>query len=63
MCYEDKCSSCGKTTWVGCGKHVASVYARIPQGKHCQCKDWPGVKDKGGSENSSSSSSSHCTIL
>ncbi|XAR48450.1 hypothetical protein NMG60_11031272 [Bertholletia excelsa] len=44
MCYEVRCSSCGKTSWGGCGMHVASVYKRIPEGQHCQCKGWPGVK-------------------
>ncbi|KAG5612899.1 hypothetical protein H5410_024180 [Solanum commersonii] len=47
MCYEVKCSSCGKTGWGGCGRHVPSVYNRIPEGQHCQCKDWPGVKTTG----------------
>jgi hypothetical protein len=27
----------------GCGRHVASVHAQIPEGQHCACRDWPGV--------------------
>ncbi|CAN6304043.1 unnamed protein product, partial [Urochloa humidicola] len=43
MCYQVKCESCGKPTWAGCGRHVASVHAQIPEGQHCACRDWPGV--------------------
>ncbi|CAN6287263.1 unnamed protein product [Urochloa humidicola] len=43
MCYQVKCGSCGKPTWAGCGRHVASVHAQIPDGQHCACRDWPGV--------------------
>ncbi|KAK1322207.1 hypothetical protein QJS10_CPA03g01836 [Acorus calamus] len=44
MCYEVKCSTCGKSTWGGCGRHVESVHKKIPQGQHCLCRGWPGVK-------------------
>uniref|UniRef100_A0A7N0SXD8 Uncharacterized protein n=1 Tax=Kalanchoe fedtschenkoi TaxID=63787 RepID=A0A7N0SXD8_KALFE len=47
MCYEVKCSTCGKTTWGGCGWHVPSVYKGIAEGQHCRCHDWPGVKKVG----------------
>ncbi|KAJ1294209.1 hypothetical protein BS78_01G128300 [Paspalum vaginatum] len=43
MCYQVKCGACGKPTWAGCGRHVASVHAQIPEGRHCACRDWPGV--------------------
>ena len=46
MCYKVECSKCGKFTWNGCGKHVASVYDGIEKGKHCTCKSWPGVDTK-----------------
>jgi hypothetical protein len=45
MCYKVECSKCGKFSWNGCGKHVASVYEGIEKGKHCSCKPWPGVVD------------------
>ncbi|KAI9394866.1 hypothetical protein POPTR_005G150300v4 [Populus trichocarpa] len=43
MCYRERCSTCGKTTWGGCGRHVPSVYRGIPEGQHCLCREWPGV--------------------
>ncbi|WOL08956.1 hypothetical protein Cni_G17709 [Canna indica] len=70
MCYEVKCSSCGKTTWGGCGRHVASVYQRIPEGQHCACREWPGVKLPGdgaaatdGRAAESNESASTCSVL
>ncbi|XXG48910.1 hypothetical protein AAC387_Pa02g3232 [Persea americana] len=71
MCHAFKCSTCGKTTWGGCGRHVASVYRQIGQGQHCLCREWPGVKvgssepstgeDAGGSN--VQRSASRCTIF
>ncbi|TVU45742.1 hypothetical protein EJB05_05240, partial [Eragrostis curvula] len=46
MCYQVKCGTCGKSTWAGCGRHVASVHAQVPEGQHCACRDWPGVVEK-----------------
>ncbi|KAL9394252.1 hypothetical protein Peur_013537 [Populus x canadensis] len=43
MCSRKRCSTCGKTTWDGCGRHVPSVYRGIPEGQHCFCREWPGV--------------------
>lgn len=60
MCYEVKCSTCSKTSWGGCGRHVPAVYKRIPQGEHCHCKAWPGVNS---GDNSAAAPSSSCTIL
>ncbi|WP_194793319.1 hypothetical protein [Raineyella fluvialis] len=37
MCRPVTCSSCGKTTWAGCGQHVASVKASVPAGQWCTC--------------------------
>lgn len=47
MCYQVKCGTCGKPTWAGCGRHVASVHRQIPEGQHCACRDWPGVSTGG----------------
>nr|DAD38953.1 TPA_asm: hypothetical protein HUJ06_013275 [Nelumbo nucifera] len=44
MCFAVKCSTCGKSTWAGCGRHVASVYKQIQEGQHCLCREWPGVQ-------------------
>ncbi len=35
MCSPVKCRTCGKTTWAGCGQHVAAVKASVPHGKWC----------------------------
>ena len=35
MCRPVKCKHCGKTTWAGCGQHVAQVKAGVPQGEWC----------------------------
>ncbi|KAG8062094.1 hypothetical protein GUJ93_ZPchr0003g18375 [Zizania palustris] len=43
MCRRVKCEACGKSTWAGCGRHVASVHGQIADGQHCSCRDWPGV--------------------
>ncbi|KAH7366562.1 hypothetical protein KP509_18G085300 [Ceratopteris richardii] len=43
MCFEVNCNKCGKTSWSGCGRHVQSVYDRVPEGQRCLCKSWPGV--------------------
>lgn len=41
MCRAVKCKSCGKTTWAGCGEHVAQVMAGIPAQQRCVCGDAP----------------------
>ncbi|KFH06242.1 hypothetical protein TGVAND_268300 [Toxoplasma gondii VAND] len=38
MCYEVKCTHCGKRTWQGCGKHIDSVMKPIPVQEQCACK-------------------------
>ena len=58
MCYESKCSNCGKTSWGGCGRHVPAVHKRIPEGQHCNCKAWPGVDSAVAADSGAS-----CTIL
>jgi len=36
MCRPVTCRQCGKTTWAGCGQHVASVKAGVPAGQWCE---------------------------
>ena len=38
MCRAVKCQNCGKTTWAGCGNHVAEVKAKVPAGQWCACR-------------------------
>lgn len=35
MCRAVTCSQCGKTTWAGCGEHVADVKRSVPAAQWC----------------------------
>jgi hypothetical protein len=35
MCRPATCKTCGKTTWAGCGQHVAQVKASVPAANWC----------------------------
>jgi len=35
MCRPTTCRVCGKTTWAGCGQHVAAVRRTVPAGNWC----------------------------
>lgn len=35
MCRATTCRTCGKTTWAGCGQHVASVRKTVPAANWC----------------------------
>ncbi|GJN23764.1 hypothetical protein PR202_gb11443 [Eleusine coracana subsp. coracana] len=65
MCYQVKCGTCGKSTWAGCGRHVASVHRQIPEGQHCACRSWPGVAPagEGAAAEATASSTSWCSIM
>lgn len=43
MCRPTTCKKCSKTTWAGCGQHVASVKAMVPASQWC-----PGHQDEPG---------------
>jgi hypothetical protein len=36
MCRPATCSTCGLTTWKGCGMHVDQVLAGVPRSQRCQ---------------------------
>lgn len=38
MCRPVRCKTCGKTTWAGCGQHIAQVKARVPADQWCDRK-------------------------
>ncbi len=40
MCRPVNCKTCGKTTWAGCGSHVAEVRRSVP------AQQWCGGHDK-----------------
>lgn len=35
MCQPVPCTICGKTTWKGCGDHIAEVQAHVPADQWC----------------------------
>jgi hypothetical protein len=35
VCRAVTCSTCGKTTWAGCGQHVNQVLASVPASRRC----------------------------
>jgi len=35
MCRPVRCKTCNKTSWAGCGQHVASVKASVPADQWC----------------------------
>ena len=35
MCRPVRCKTCSKTTWAGCGQHVAAVKASVPADQWC----------------------------
>lgn len=35
MCRPTRCRVCGKTTWAGCGQHVAAVKASVHRNDWC----------------------------
>jgi len=37
MCRRVVCSTCGKPTWAGCGKHVEQVLGDVHPKDRCQC--------------------------
>lgn len=41
MCCPALCTRCGKTTWDGCGTHVADVMSTVPHDQQCICDTDP----------------------
>lgn len=35
MCRATRCTTCGKTTWAGCGQHVDQVMKDVPASQRC----------------------------
>ncbi|CAL8970323.1 MAG: hypothetical protein LCH87_01565 [Actinobacteria bacterium] len=52
MCRPVSCNVCGKTTWAGCGQHVASVKSMVPASQWCggqhSAEDMAAAKPRGG---------------
>ncbi len=45
MCRAVTCRTCGKTTWAGCGQHVAAVKASVRASEWCNGKHTPAQVD------------------
>ncbi|PZR05590.1 MAG: hypothetical protein DI536_32040 [Archangium gephyra] len=41
MCYRTTCPKCQKATWGGCGRHIESALAGVPQAERCRCNEAP----------------------
>ena len=39
MCTRIKCTSCGKPSYVGCGRHIEQVLGDVPPEKRCKCRE------------------------
>ncbi|MCL2516880.1 MAG: hypothetical protein FWD85_06345 [Microbacteriaceae bacterium] len=39
MCRAVTCTTCGKTTWAGCGEHVDAVRRTVPAAQWCAGHD------------------------
>lgn len=37
MCSSAKCSQCGKTSFVGCGQHLDSLFKYVKTEDLCKC--------------------------
>ncbi|KAK4115360.1 hypothetical protein N656DRAFT_704035 [Canariomyces notabilis] len=38
MCFGTTCPTCSKQAWRGCGSHVPSVFANVPEEEWCTCE-------------------------
>ena len=48
MCYPVTCAVCGKSTWAGCGQHVADVRRAVPASQWCGGHDDEAQRNSGG---------------
>ncbi|GAB3669374.1 hypothetical protein GCM10027596_41330 [Nocardioides korecus] len=48
MCRPTTCTTCGKTTWAGCGQHVAQVRATVPADRWCAGQHTPAERSAAG---------------
>ncbi|XPP27958.1 MAG: hypothetical protein ACNYNX_09210 [Leucobacter sp.] len=48
MCRAVSCRICGKTTWAGCGQHVAAVKQGVPASQWCGGTHSPAQIDAAG---------------
>ncbi len=39
MCQQVTCSRCGRPTWTGCGQHIETALAGVPEADRCHCQE------------------------
>jgi hypothetical protein len=39
MCQRITCSSCGKPSYAGCGRHIETVLGDVPPDARCRCRE------------------------
>ena len=49
MCQRITCSSCGKPTYAGCGRHIEAVLGDVPVADRCRCREKKAAAPKSGS--------------
>ncbi|WP_300400981.1 hypothetical protein [Nocardioides sp.] len=50
MCRAVRCKTCGKTSWAGCGQHIAQVKAGVPAGQWCSGQHSAAEKSAGSAQ-------------
>jgi hypothetical protein len=46
MCQRVTCSSCGKPSFVGCGRHVEQVLGDVLPEERCACREEKAADDR-----------------
>lgn len=46
MCARITCSSCGKPSYSGCGRHVEQVLGDVPEKERCRCREARAAEEK-----------------
>ncbi len=39
MCQRITCAHCGRPTWTGCGQHIETALAGVPEAERCHCQE------------------------
>lgn len=39
MCRRIECSTCGRPSYAGCGRHIEAVLADVPVARRCRCRE------------------------
>jgi hypothetical protein len=47
MCQRVTCTSCGKPTYVGCGRHIESVLGDVAPDARCSCREAKAMSSTG----------------